>query len=170
MTQAIFIMLKRINRNNRGFTIIEIIVVLVLISIIAAATFQRSISTDQMNFRSQFDKIQNQMRYPQSIAMKHSEWWGFACDGNDYWIFTGTNKDTVSEQKQLPGQENIKISLADLGVTMTPFTVIFNSYGIPYWGDWNTKMSIVRTVNLSDSETGTQTGSFDIIPETGLIR
>ena len=110
-------MLFRTFKNNHGFTLIEIVVVLVLISIIAAAVFQRSISTDQMNFRSQFDKIQNQVRYPQSMAMKQSEWWGFACDTNDYWIFTGTNKDDVSNQRLLPGQENIKISLADLGVT-----------------------------------------------------
>lgn len=161
-------MLRQINTDNRGFTIIEIVVVLVLISIIAAATFQRSISTDQMNFRSQFDKIQNQMRYPQSIAMKQNEWWGFACDGNDYWIFTGTNKDTVAEHRLLPGQENFKITLTDLGVTMTPFTVIFDGYGIPYWGDWNTKMSSEETINLTGS--GASPGSVTIIPETGLIR
>ena len=121
-----------------------------------------------MNFRSQFDKIQNQVRYPQSIAMKRSEWWGFACEANHYWIFTGTNKDTVSEQRRLPGQEDIKISLTDLGVTMTPFTVIFDSYGIPYWGDWNTKMSTEETINLTGS--GSPPRSFTIIPETGLIR
>jgi MSHA pilin protein MshC len=161
-------MLRLINTDNRGFTIIEIVVVLLLISIIAAATFQRSISTDQMNFRSQFDKIQNQMRYPQSIAMKHSEWWGFACDGNDYWIFTGTNEDTVSEHRLLPGQENVKIALTDLGVTMTPFTVIFDGYGIPYWGDWNTKMSSEETIILTGS--GAPPGSVKIVPETGLIR
>jgi MSHA pilin protein MshC len=161
-------MLKQINTNNRGFTIIEIIVVLVLISIIAAAAFQRSISTDQMNFRSQFDKIQNQARYPQSIAMKRNEWWGLACANNLYWIFTGTNKDIVANQRRLPGQEDIKISLTDLGVTMTPFTVIFDSYGIPYWGDWNTKMSTEETINLTGS--GSPPRSFTIIPETGLIR
>ena len=162
-------MLKQFNINNRGFTIIEIIVVLLLISIVAAATFQRSISTDQMHFRSQFDKIQNQMRYPQSIAMKHSEWWGLACDTNYYWIFTGTNKDIVANQRPLPGQEDIKISLADLGVTMTPsFTVIFDSFGIPYWGDWNTRLASEETVNLTGL--GSPPRSFNIVPETGLIR
>ena len=171
-------MLIKTTRNNRGFTIIEIIVVLVLISIIAAATFQRSISTDQMNFRSQFDKIQNQMRYPQSMATKRSEWWGIANDTTHYWIFTGTNRDIVDTHPnpellpRLPGQEDLKISLADLGVTMTPaFTLIFNSYGIPYLTpDLINSMSSELTVNLSDLETGTQTGSFNIIPETGLIR
>jgi prepilin-type N-terminal cleavage/methylation domain-containing protein len=162
-------MLKQISSDSRGFTIIEIVVVLVLISIIAASVFQRSISTDQMNFRSQFDKIQNQMRYPQSMAMKRSEWWGLACANNQYWIFTGTNKDTVANQRRLPGQEDIKISLTDLGVAMTPaFTVIFDSYGIPYWTDWNTKMSTEKTISLTDSVPHSR--SFTIIPETGLIR
>ena len=158
----------KINRNSRGFTIIEIIVVLVLISIIAAAVFRRSITTDQMNFVSQYDKIQNQVRYPQSIAMKRGEYWGFSCDTNDYWIFTGTNKDNVSNQRLLSGQEVIKISLADLGVTMDPFTVIFNSYGIPYSPDWTTQLSADLVINLTDS--GSESRSFTIVPETGLIR
>jgi len=162
-------MLKQFNKNNCGFTIIEIIVVLLLISIIAATAFQRSISTDQMHFRGQFDKIQNQMRYPQSIAMKRSEWWGISNDTTHYWIFTGTNKDTVANQRRLPGQEDIKISLADLGVTMTPsFTVIFDSFGIPYWGDWNTRLASEETVNLTGL--GSPPRSFNIVPETGLIR
>ena len=163
-------MLHRTYKNNHGFTLIEIVVVLVLISIIAAAVFQRSISTDQMNFRSQFDKIRNQVRYPQSIAMKHSEWWGFACDTNDYWIFTGTNKDDVSKQRRLPGQNDVKISLADLGVAVTsgPFTVIFDSYGIPYSPDSNTKMSAQQQIDLTDS--GSNSKSFYILPETGLVR
>ena len=157
------------NTNNRGFTLIEIVVVLVLISIVAATVFQRSLTTDQMNFRSQFDKIQNQVRYPQSIAMKRSEWWGIANDTNHYWIFTGTNKDDVSKQQRLPGQLDVKISLSELGVTMNPaFTVIFDSYGMPYWGDWNTKMSVAQTVNLTDS--GSYSKSFTITPETGLVK
>jgi len=161
-------MLIKITRNNRGFTIIEIVVVLVLISIIAAATFRRSITTDQMNFVSQYDKIQNQVRYPQSMAMKRGTEWGFTCGTNDYWIFTGTNKDNVSNQRLLPGQEVIKISLADLGVTMDPFTVIFNSYGIPYSPDWTTPLSADLVVDLTDS--GSESRSFTIVPETGLIR
>jgi prepilin-type N-terminal cleavage/methylation domain-containing protein len=158
----------KMTRNNRGFTIIEIIVVLLLISIIAATVFQRSISTDQINFRSQFDKIQNQMRYPQSIAMKRSEWWGVACDTTHYWIFTGTNKDTGPPER-LPGQKDVKIALTDLGVTMGPsFTVLFDKYGIPYSPDWNTKMNTELTVNLTGS--GSPPRSFTILPETGLVR
>ncbi len=163
----------KMTRNNRGFTIVEIIVVLVLISIIAAAAFSRSISTDQMNFRSQFDKIQNQARYPQSMAMKRSEWWGFSCDTNDYWIFTGTNETIGANQRILPGQQQTLISLNDLGVTMmdkdgNAFTVIFDRYGRPYWPDWTTPLVADLKVDLTDS--GTESRSFTIVPETGLIR
>jgi prepilin-type N-terminal cleavage/methylation domain-containing protein len=160
----------KMKRNNRGFTIVEIVVVMVLISIIAAAVFRRSITTDEMNLVSQFDKIQNQVRYPQSMAMKQGREWGFACDGGDYWIFTGTNKDTVSKQRLLPGQENIKISLTGLGVTMTPasFTVIFNSYGIPFWPNWNTPLATELQIDIKDAELNTR--SFKILPETGLVK
>jgi len=160
----------KMKRNDRGFTIVEIIVVMVLISIIAAAVFRRSITTDQMNLRSQFDKIQNQVRYPQSMAMKQGKEWGFAYEGGYYWVFTGTNKDTVPDQRLLPGQENIKISLTDLGATMTPasFTVIFNSYGIPYYPAWNTPLSAELPIDIKDEDLNTR--SFKILPETGLVK
>ena len=165
-------MLKEINSDSRGFTIIEIVVVLVLISIIAASVFQRSISTDQMNFRSQFDKIQNQVRYPQSMAMKRGEPWGFSCDTNNYWIFTGTNETIVANRRLLPGQTDALISLNDLGVSMSmggnPFTVIFDRYGIPYYPDETTPLAADLVVDLTDS--GSESRSFTIVPETGLIR
>ena len=161
-------MLIKTTRNNRGFTIIEIIVVMVLISIIAAAAFSRSITTDQMNFVSQYDKIQNQVRYPQSMAMKHADWWGFSCDTNDYWIFSVTNKTATPIQRPLPGQHDMSISLSDLGITMDGFTVIFDKYGRPYSPDLNTPLSAELVVDLTDS--GSESRSFTILPETGLVK
>lgn len=161
-------MFIRMTRNSRGFTMIEIVVVLVLISIIAAAVFRRSISTDQMNFMSQYDKIKNQARYPQSMAMKRGEWWGVSCDTSNYWIFTGTNATTAANRRLLPGQQQALISLGGLGITMDGFTVIFDEYGRPYSPDWNTLLTTNLDVDLTDS--GSESRSFTIVPETGLIR
>jgi prepilin-type N-terminal cleavage/methylation domain-containing protein len=161
----------KMTRNNRGFTIVEIIVVLLLISIIAAATFRRSITTDQMNLVSQFDKIQNQIRYPQSMAMKHADWWGFSCNTTDYWIFTGTNQ--TANHELLPGQQQALISLNDLGVKMDGFAVVFDKYGIPYLPgppDWPTLMSAELKIKLSESGSGPGERWIKILPQTGLVK
>jgi len=166
-------MLIKMNRNNRGFTIVEIVVVMVLISIIAAAVFRRSITTDQMNFVSQYDKIQNQVRYPQSMAMKHADWWGFSCNTTDYWIFTGTNQTVIANYERLPGQEQTLISLSDLGVNMDGFTVIFDKYGIPYLPGspgWPTLMSAELDIKLSESGSGPGERWIKILPQTGLVK
>ena len=156
-------------RNNRGFTLVEIIVTLLLISIVATVVFQRSITTDQMNFASQFDKIQNQARYPQSMAMKRSEWWGISCDTNNYWIFTGTNQSTVANHRQLPGQQSTLISLSGVGINMSGFTIFFDEYGRPYNAVWTTPLAAPGlTVNLDDGGAGSR--SFTIEPETGLVK
>ena len=77
------------NRNNHGFTVIEIVVVLVLISIIAATVFGRSITTDQINFVGQVAKITSHVRYAKSMAMKRNETWGVFSSGSEYWMFQG---------------------------------------------------------------------------------
>ena len=70
------------NGNNRGFTLVEVTVVAVLIGIIAAVVFARSISTDQINVVGQVDKIRNHIRYAQSMAMKRNEPWVISCNAS----------------------------------------------------------------------------------------
>ncbi len=74
------------NRNNRGFTLVEITVVVILIGIIAAAVFARSISIDRINIVGEVDKIRNHIRYAQSMAMKRNEVWVISCDATQYWL------------------------------------------------------------------------------------
>ena len=108
---------NRMNRNKRGFTLIEVTVVLVLISIIAAAVFARSISTNQITVVGEVDKIRNHIRYAQSLAMKRGEIRGFKCDGlnpDSYWMFTGADPDNESNQIALPGLMTVKVSLPEL--------------------------------------------------------
>jgi prepilin-type N-terminal cleavage/methylation domain-containing protein len=155
------------NRKDLGFTLVEIIVVLLLISIIAATVFGRATNTDRLNFSAQVDKIRNHVRYPQSMAMKLSEFWGFSCDASDYWIFSGTNMNNVAAQKILPGERTIRVALNDLGVTMEAFTVYFDRYGRPFWNDPTVPIGIEEEVNLTDS--GSFSQLIKIIGETGLV-
>ena len=153
-------------RDNRGFTILEIVVVMVLISIIAAATFTRSITTDQINFVGQVDKIRQHIRYAQSLAMKSNEIWGIESNATQYWLF----KNNTSNEVQLPGVQTAKISLSDLGITMNNFTVFFNKkFGVPYKSIiFNSKVEPGFPLFITITA-GTESVTFSVTPETGLL-
>jgi len=78
-------------RYESGFTIVEIIAVLLLLSIIAATVMGRAISTEGIDLTAQMDKVRNHYRYAHSMAMKQGDAiWGFRCANNnprEYWVF-----------------------------------------------------------------------------------
>ncbi len=158
----------KMNRNNRGFTLVEVTVVVVLIGIIAAAVFARSISTDQINLVGQVDKIRNHIRYAQSIAMKRNEVWGITCDTTQYWLFDITTSNAV----KLPGATADRISLADLGVSMNTFDVYFDRLGIPYdryaSEDDNDPITPGDPMTIIISA-GSESKTLTVTPQTGFI-
>ena len=80
-------------RNQQGFTLIEITAVLVLMAIISAYVIGRSVSTESIELAAQVDRIRNQIRYTQAAAMKQYDEtlkvWGLKCNAslNQYWLF-----------------------------------------------------------------------------------
>jgi len=156
-------------RNDRGFTVLEVVVVLVLISIIAAATFTRSITTDQINFLGQADKIISHIRYAQSMAMKRNEVWGIFNTENDYWLFQWTEPGYEANMKRLPGQETDIISLLDLNLHMDYFVLYFDGIGKPYEQNRYNPLTTELGIKIENSDRS-QSKTFYITPETGLIR
>jgi prepilin-type N-terminal cleavage/methylation domain-containing protein len=159
-----------ITRNHRGFTLIEVVVVLVLISIIAATVFTRSITTDQINISAQTEKIKSHIRYAQSMAMKRSAIWGIRCASNEYWFFSGADPDNGPNQEILPGEQVVKISLDDLNLTMDEFTVFFDRYGKPYVDYSDESSNSPLSSDLTITVSGSHPRNLTITPETGLIR
>jgi prepilin-type N-terminal cleavage/methylation domain-containing protein len=163
-------------QNEGGFTLIEIIAVLMLMSIIAATVLGRGINTDQIDLAAQMDKIRNHFRYAQSMAMKNGDQvWGFRCASgppHEYWIFRGNDPDVVGNQVQLPGENTLKVSLNQAVVTPAiGFTIFFDKYGIPYssYTDEITNTPLAGFLNINISA-GSHSRSFKISPETGLIQ
>ena len=158
-------------RNNHGFTFIEMIVVLVLMSIIAASVLVRGMDTDQIDLMAQAAKIRNHIRYAQAMAMKRSDKnWGIKCDGNAYWFFEGTNPDDSASQLPLPGEKSSQILLADIDVTMDGFTLLFDGYGIPYKDNLSTKVDDSSNPLAITISAGSGSVTLSITPETGLIQ
>ena len=166
-------------RNQQGFTLIEITAVLVLMAIISAYVIGRSVNTESIDLAAQTDRIRNQIRYTQSAAMKQYDEtlkvWGLKCNAspNQYWLFEGQNPDDVSKQKKFPGEQNLKISLADLGVdSMSAFTLFFDRFGRPYkaYTDETTNLPLdPDELNITISDAG-QTRTIRVHPETGLVQ
>jgi prepilin-type N-terminal cleavage/methylation domain-containing protein len=156
-------------RNQHGFTLIEITVVLVLMAIIAAYAIGRSISTEQIDLAGQTDKIRNQIRYVQATAMKQSDAiWGITSNANQYWMF----KNNTGAPEILPGERNEQITLADFGIdSLTAFTLFFDRIGKPYTAyvdaTNNTPLGNPLTVIVS---AGAQSRTIRVIPETGLVQ
>ena len=157
------------NRNNHGFTLVEITVVVILIGIIAAAVFARSISIDQINIVGEVDKIRNHIRYAQSMAMKRNDVWVISCDATQYWL---SDNIITLNPVALPGATSDRISLADLGVSMNAFAVYFDPLGIPYHSytdeDNNTPVTPGNPRNIVISA-GSESRTLTVTPQTGWV-
>ncbi len=165
-------------RYQHGFTLVEITAVLVLMAIISAYVIGRSVNTEQIDLAVQTDRIRNQIRYTQAAAMKQYDEalkvWGLKCNAspNQYWLFEGQNPDDVSKQKNFPGEQNLKISLAGLNVdSMTAFTLFFDRFGRPYtaYTDEITNIPLANPLTITISTDG-QTRTIRVSPETGLAQ
>jgi len=157
------------NVNNRGFTLVEVTAVAVLIGIIAAVVFARSISTDQINVVGQVDKIRNHIRYAQSMAMKRNEVWVISFNATQYWL-----SDITLNPVKLPGVTTATISLTNLSVSITgnAFAVYFDPLGIPYHSytdeDNNTPVTAGNPRNIAISA-GSESRTLTVTPQTGLV-
>jgi prepilin-type N-terminal cleavage/methylation domain-containing protein len=171
-------------RNQHGFTLVEITAVLVLMAIIAAYVIGRSIGTEQIELSGQTDKIRTQIRYVQAMALKRSEpdkIWGIKFDtGPDqYWLFSVDipvdllDVDQPINQFTFPGEQNKKVSAADFGVDILPpgFTLFFDRFGRPYdsFTDESNQhlLDTAKTITVSAD---TLTRTITVIPETGLVQ
>jgi len=161
-------------QNSRGFTLVEVTVVVVLIGIIAAVVFARSISTDQLNVVGQVDKIRNHIRFAQSMALKRldmnsDERWGIKCLGGQYWLFTYENIADENTPIMLPGAKNEKISLSDLGITMIGYTLFFDGLGVPYKESPTSQLADPFNIKITASTDTSQSRTLTVTPETGFI-
>ncbi len=174
-------------RNDSGFTLIEIITVLILLSIIAATVLGRSINTENTDLAAQIERVKNHFRFAQSMAMKYGDKvWGFRCadvaGSRSYWIFrldipvadTVNDPDVPANQVRLPGESELTVNLAQKKIIMDTFTVFLDRYGRPYtsYTDETTNTPLPDpyppiTISVLD---GNPSGALQIMPETGMIR
>jgi MSHA pilin protein MshC len=163
--------MRRAGRFERGFTIIEIVVVLILLGIIAAFVGSRMFASNT-DVIGQAGAIKNALRYSQSMAMKYNAIWGMKCDGADYWVFRTNSPDVEANQMVLPGESTAKIGLASRKVSMGNLTIFFDGSGIPYtsYTNANTNTPLAAAMNVTVTQISSGAGvNITITPDTGFV-
>jgi prepilin-type N-terminal cleavage/methylation domain-containing protein len=113
-------------KNHKGFTFIELIMVLVVATVIAVIVISRLMSSGT-ELIAQTDVIKAHLRYAQARAMGSDVIWGIEFKGSTYSLFkNGNTSDTVT----LIGEDSDTLNLHS-GISVSGI-VSFDSWGKPY--------------------------------------
>lgn len=132
-------------RNERGFTMIEIVMVLLVMIIIGAAIVMSNVySTTEYDLSSEVDIIKTHLRYAQARAMNSNSIWGMKFNGtagsSSYYLLQITDPSGPIEKKRpLPGEDQGNYPTDDPpdvtlpeGMVVSSGTVYFDEWGKPY--------------------------------------
>lgn len=125
--------------NENGFSLVEIIAVLVIVVIISAVVISRS-GSFSADLVSQTEILKVHLRHVQSLGMTgtdSSDVFGIRCDSSFYWMFKGNDPDLniimLPDDQRYNTNNDGKLDLAEKKIAIgTAFTVFFDERGIPY--------------------------------------
>ncbi len=115
-----------------GFTLFEIIMVLLLLGVISYVAATRLFSDDAPTQVAELELVKSHLRYAQARAMNSESSWGIRfATSTRYWLFKEPSDSTVI---RLPGVESAD-GVMDLGsIEVTPPSgnkITFDSFGSP---------------------------------------
>ena len=143
-------------RHSHGFTLIEIILVLVLIGIIGAVAANRLIDTGMESAGSRA-VIKNHIRYAQNLAMQSNRVCGIQFKGSVYSIFrNGSTSDTIV----LPSHNSTDFPIAASLGTATE-TIYFDTWGRPFTN---------LTLTTPRATGGIGSSGITMITDTGYVQ
>ena len=155
-------------RQSNGFTMIEIVVVLVVLFILSAVIISRYTTADSNELMAETDGLKANLRFAQIKAMSDT----LQPNSNSRWEFEITNAtsyalyrrgdDGVRVSVNLPGEVPLSPTHGlPAGVTLTSgvgLVIIFDDWGSP--GSSNISIALTQ---------GTQTSTVSITRNTGFI-
>ena len=148
--------------DNSGFTLVELLAVIVVLSIISAVAVSRFYFSDS-NLEAQTEAIKVYLRYAQVRSMNTESVWGISCDEtNSLRLYRDGD---ITSKVLLPGEDGVDVNLTEKGISMAEFTVSFNSWGKPY-DDEGIEQDADRTLTVSS---GSESRNITITKNTGFI-
>ncbi len=158
------------NRNNRGFTVIELIGVLIIFSVLSAVVMERLGSMDLFKLKSAAHAVESNLRYIQMQSMTSDEIFGIHFSSGGYAPFSYDSATGIETARKFPGTGTV--SFSGTGITLSISDpadgyVSFDRYGKPYTDNTaTTAQTITRYIVLS---TDAESETVGITAETGFI-
>lgn len=142
-------------RNCRGFTIIEIVVVLIMIGILSAVAIARAMDNTP-NEIAAANALKAHLRFAQAQALNSDKVWGVEyVSSNSYRLYYIDNDETPTRVSALlPGETSDPLVLSRVTIGTEDFDVSFDSWGRPTGN---------ASINIGDQ-------TVTITPDTGFIQ
>jgi prepilin-type N-terminal cleavage/methylation domain-containing protein len=157
-------------QRESGFTIIEIIAVLIVLSIVSAYAVGRDVFKGaSLPIRSEL--LKTHLRYAQSRAITSNIFWGIQTNigGSAYWMF---KYDGALTKIRLPDEPADDVDLSADGVAISPGTYTFDARGIPYktTAADNPPGAVLAADTAITVTKGSDSATITITKNTGFIR
>jgi prepilin-type N-terminal cleavage/methylation domain-containing protein len=162
-------------KNTRGFTLTEVILVMVIIVIVSTVIITRS-SNLSTGLISQTDIMKTHLRYAQTLAISAggSDVFGIRCSAtpNEYWLFRGIDPNSnilkLTDDASYDINGDDKLELAQKDIQASAFTVFFDGRGIPYSAYTDASSNTPLSPDLTITVTPSGGGSVQTITITEL--
>ncbi len=157
--------------NSKGFTFLEIIVVLIVLGIMAVLVVNRASSFNAEVYAGA-DALKSHIRYAQTVAMNTNEGAGITYDPatNQYWMYRGTDPTNVmllpDDAQFATADRKIDLDAKNIRINQG-FRVYFNNRGIPH--DGNSAMLMFSLALRVSANTGGPSKDITIYPLTGYV-
>jgi MSHA pilin protein MshC len=156
--------------SQSGFTIVELVLVMVLLGILAASLWPRAPTASSLTLQARADQLASDIRYAQTLSMTRGQRYCLTLTATSYSL---TNTDPVTNNcttaEAHPGGLAQPISLCANAClsfpALTSSLIQFNGLGTPYI---NPTTTLNSTATITFSEDG-NSRSIVIAPVTGRV-
>jgi len=139
--------------NQTGFTLVELVVVILLLGILAAFVAPKFFNLSEYRTRAAYDEVAGAVRYAQKLAVASGCEVQVDLSGNSYALQQHSTDCTSGAFATITNHPVTSNSISGMSISSTPSSFIFDAMG---------RSSSVVAVTVG-------TESFNVIAETGYV-